>query len=64
MTITADIDRLVDLLREREEHDPLTARFAYLSGQIEEIARQNGIEDVDLELARQALAHSPIEVTT
>jgi hypothetical protein len=63
MTITADIDRLVELLREREEHDPLTSRFAYLSGQIEELARGNGISEIDLELARQAVARSPIEVT-
>lgn len=63
MTILLDLEQLVELIREREEHDPLTARFAYLSGRIEELARRHGISDIVLELARQSVSRAPIEVT-
>lgn len=49
-------DRLVDLVREREDLDPLTSRYAYLSGRIDECCLEHGIADTDRERAVAAVA--------
>lgn len=45
-------ERLVDLFREREQHDPLTAAHGYVQGRIDEFCAQNAIDDLVREAAR------------
>jgi hypothetical protein len=49
-----DRELLIGLFNEREQLDPLTAAYAYLSGRIDEYCSQNAIEDDDREQARIA----------
>jgi hypothetical protein len=48
---SSTFDRLLELVDEREEHDPLTNRYAYLSGRIDECCHQHGLDDAESELA-------------
>lgn len=43
---------LVALFKVREEHDPLTAAYAYVQGRIDQHCEQNAIADDAREIAR------------
>lgn len=48
--------RLVELVLEREELDPLSVRHVYISGRIDECCEQHGIAEVDRDAAVAAVS--------